>query len=331
MEKSHTTPSDLSRSTPRDFFLHLLHIIALYGSAVALLSILWQLINLAFPDPTQDLYRYFATNGAIRWGIAFLVIMFPVLLGTGRFLENVYKKEPEKKELKIRKWLVYLTLFITALIIIGDLIRLIFEFLEGELTPRFLLKFASVLAVAFAVFWYYLQGMREKEWKIFGWNAKKIFVWKVIVIVIVIMVAGALFVDSPKEEKMYRRDERRTQDIQNLQNYVLEYWKKENVLPEGISKLPIEAKDEEFDPRKDPKTKEEYAYEVRGENAFALCAVFEKETRGKGGYPYPERPVRVPVDFEKPEPEFYIENSDWGHEAGEACFERSIIKAQKET
>ena len=87
----------------------------------------------------------------------------------------------------------------------------------------------------------------------------------------------------------------------------------------------------EFDPRKDPKTKEEYAYEVRGENAFALCAVFEKETRGKRGYPYPERPVRVPVDFEKPEPEFYIENSDWGHEAGEACFERSIIKAQKET
>ncbi|MEK7479577.1 MAG: DUF5671 domain-containing protein [Patescibacteria group bacterium] len=312
-------------TTPRDFFLHLLHIVTLYGSAIALLSILWQLINIAFPDPSQDLYRYFATNGAIRWGIAFLVIMFPVLLGTGKFLESVYKKEPEKKELKVRKWLVYLTLFITALIIIGDLVRLIFEFLEGELTPRFILKFLSVLAVAFAVFWYYLQGMRDREWKIFGWNAKKIFVWKVIIIVLALIVAGVLVVDSPKEEQMYRLDERRTQDLQNVQNYVLEYWKKENTLPETIAALPIEAKDEEFDPRKDPKTKEEYGYEVRAENTFALCAMFEKETRGKGAYPYPERMAPVPVDFEKPQPQYYIENSDWTHEVGEKCFERKII------
>ncbi|MDP3724862.1 MAG: DUF5671 domain-containing protein [Nanoarchaeota archaeon] len=326
MEKSQTTPGDLSRAAPRDFFLHLLHIVTLYGSAIALLSILWQLINIRFPDPTQDAYRYFAINGTIRWGVAFLVIMFPVLLGTGRFLENVYKKEPEKKELKIRKWLVYLTLFITALIIIGDLIRLIFEFLQGELTLRFILKFGSVLAVAAAIFWYYLQGMREREWKTFGWNMKRIFVWKVVIIIFAVVIGGVLAVDSPKEEQMYRRDERRVQDAQTLQNYTLEYWKKEKTLPENVDVLDIQAKEEEFDPRKDPKTKETYGYEVRGENTFALCVVFEKETRGKGGYPSPERPMRVPVDFEKPEPEYYIENSDWTHEAGKTCFERKIVE-----
>lgn len=329
MENMYARPKDPSPSTPRDFFLHLLHIITLYGSALALLSILWQMINLAFPDPTQDLYRYFAINGTIRWGIAFLTIMFPVLLGTGKFLENVYKKEPEKKELKIRKWLVYLTLFITALIIIGDLIRLIFEFLEGEITPRFIVKFLSVLAVAAAIFWYYLQGMREREWKIFGLNAKKIFVWKVIIIVIVIVVVGALSVDSPKEEQMYRRDERRAQDLQTLQDYILEAWKKEKQLPASVSEFPMETRETEFDPRLDPKTGEAYAYEVRGENAFALCAVFEKETRGKGEYPYPKRPARVPVDFEKPEPQYYIEDSDWIHVAGEKCFERKIVKDEK--
>lgn len=318
-----------SSTTPRDFFLHLLHIITLYGSSIALLSILWQLINLAFPDPTQDLYRYFAVNGAIRWGIAFLIIMFPALLGTGKFLESVYKKEPEKKELKIRKWLVYLTLFVTALIIIGDLIRLIFEFLQGELTPRFILKFISVLAVAVAVFWYYLQGLREKEWKIFGWNAKRIFVWKIIIIMLAVIVAGVLIVDSPKEERMYRADEKRTQDLQTLQNYILEYWKKEKKLPESIGSLGIESKDGEFDWTKDPKTKKSYAYKTPEEKTFTLCAVFEKETRGKEGYPNMPQPARVPVDFEKLEPQYYIENSDWTHNAGSVCFERHIVENKK--
>ena len=310
-------------TTPRDFFLHLLHIVALYGSSFALLAVLWQLINLGFPDPTEGGYRIFQTNSTIRWGIAFLVVMFPVLLGTGRFLEKVYKKEPEKRELKIRKWLVYFTLFVTAIVIIVDLIRLIFEFLEGEITPRFILKFASVLGVAGAIFWYYLQNIKEQAPKL-----KKLFVWKIIVIVIVTVVAGFILVDSPADERAYKRDDRRVEDLQIVQSHVLEAWRENKALPSSIEALDIKPKDPGFDPTRDPETGELYTYEKRGAMTFALCATFEREARGKGEDFYP-RPERLPVPFDKEGmTEYQIKNSSWDHEAGETCFEREIIVVQ---
>ncbi|MDO8752081.1 MAG: DUF5671 domain-containing protein, partial [Candidatus Wolfebacteria bacterium] len=322
-----------THTTPRDFFLHLLHIIALYGSAIALISILWQVINIAFPDATEGAYRFYSINGAVRWGIAVLIVMFPVLIGTGRFLENVYKKEPEKKELKIRKWLIYFTLFATAIIIIIDLVRLIFEFLGGELTPRFILKFLSVLVIAAAIFWYYLQSVRKTPWpyKPFGLPAKKVFVWKVVAIVIAAVIMGFLLIDSPADERAYKNDDRRIQDLQTLQDNIVERWKAgapTSTLPASLNELGIEVTEKEYDPLNDPKTKEMYKYGVLGDMSFELCATFEKETRGKGKYPYPERPMPVPVDFEKPEPQYYIENSDWTHDAGEKCFERKIIKSE---
>src|SRR5438132_4874360 len=43
------------------------------------------------------------------------------------------------------KWLIYLTLFVAALIIIGDLVSLIYNFLGGDVTIKFVLKALSVL------------------------------------------------------------------------------------------------------------------------------------------------------------------------------------------
>ncbi|MEK7085265.1 MAG: DUF5671 domain-containing protein, partial [Patescibacteria group bacterium] len=63
--------------------------------------------------------------------------------------------------LRIRKWLVYFTLFAASLFIIGDLIALIYNFLQGELTVRFFLKILTVFFVAGSVFWYYFMDIRK--------------------------------------------------------------------------------------------------------------------------------------------------------------------------
>ena len=68
---------------------------------------------------------------------------------------------PEKRNLRIRKWLIYFTLFAAALIIIGDLVALIFSLLGGELTVRFLLKVVTIFFVAGSVFYYYLWDLRR--------------------------------------------------------------------------------------------------------------------------------------------------------------------------
>lgn len=151
------------KTSPKDVFLHLLSIVTLYTCAVAFLVLVFQYVNVVFPDPVSP-DGYYAASGsyrAIRWSIASLVVFFPVYLLTMRHLEKSYQKNPSKRGLRIRKWLIYFTLFAAALIILGDLVTLIYRFLEGELTVRFILKVLAVLFVAGSVFGYYFWDVRR--------------------------------------------------------------------------------------------------------------------------------------------------------------------------
>src|SRR3989344_3920599 len=145
-------------STPKDVFMHLLAIIALYVGAFSLLTLFFQYINVYFPDP---LNLYYDAGGAIRWALASLIIIFPVFLWASRSLYKDRAKNPEKGEIRVRKWLLYFTLFAAGVLVIGDLIALVYNFLQGELTVRFFLKILSVFAVASAIFAYYLYDLRR--------------------------------------------------------------------------------------------------------------------------------------------------------------------------
>ena len=169
---------DKLKSTPKDVFTHLLSIVALYISAINFIVLLFQYINLSFPDPLEGFY-YGGVAGTIRWAMASLIIVYPVYIFVTRFLNQEYREEPEKRELKIRKWLVHLTLFVAAVTIISDLVTLVYNFLGGELGARFLLKVAVVLLVSGIVFLYYLKDLRG-TWKK---GQLKILVWAVSAII----------------------------------------------------------------------------------------------------------------------------------------------------
>ncbi len=57
----------------------------------------------------------------------------------------------------VRKWLTYVALFVAALVFFGDAVAVIYSFLQGEATLRFLLKALTVACVAGAVFLAYLR------------------------------------------------------------------------------------------------------------------------------------------------------------------------------
>lgn len=152
-----------SKTSPKDIFLHLLAIIALYVSAGSFIALLFQYINLGFPDPIAggDYYGIRSVYSVIRWSIATLVIVFPAYLGASWLLNKSYAAAPAKKNLRIRKWLIYFTLFAAAIIIAGDLVALIFNLLGGELTARFLLKMLTILFVIGSVFVYYFWDLKR--------------------------------------------------------------------------------------------------------------------------------------------------------------------------
>lgn len=159
MDMNQPTP----KASPKDFFLHLLAMIALYASAISFTAAVFQYINLAVPDALEQA-QYFSADNArhiIRNAISFLIVFFPVYLVTMKVLHKSYKDESGKSNIRIRKWLIYFTLFVAALIIISDVITLVNRLLEGELTMRFLLKVVTVLIVATAIGWYYRWEMNE--------------------------------------------------------------------------------------------------------------------------------------------------------------------------
>ncbi len=302
-----------TKAEPKDVFLHLLAILTLYASAVAFLVMLFQYINVLVPDILErGPYQLQSYYSSIRWSISSLVVIFPVYVWAGYYLNKIYFREPEKRSLRIRKWLLNFTVFAAALIIIGDLVMLIYNFLGGDLTTRFVLKIAAVFFVAAVVLFYYF-------WELKGWAkisnlVKKIFIYLIIAIVALAVVAGFFIVGSPQSERLRRFDDQRISDLQIIQGQIIYYWQNKEKLPQILNDLkdPISG----FTPAKDPQTGEGYGYNVKGALEFSLCANFNLPSL-ESGKPSIELPTYPPQY--RPSGD-----SNWEHAAGYVCFERTI-------
>jgi hypothetical protein len=147
----------------REAFLYLVLFSTLYLSAFHLGSLVFQLIDHALPDPADLPEAAERIRQSIRWAVSSLAIAFPIFLFVSRLLGRAIAADPTKRASRVRKWLTYLTLFVAASAIVGDLTTLLYSFLGGELTLRFALKAATVGAIAGAVFGYYLRDLRREE------------------------------------------------------------------------------------------------------------------------------------------------------------------------
>ncbi len=141
----------------------------------------------------------------------------------------------------------------------------------------------------------------------------KYFIYSVIGIVAISVLAGFFIVGSPKEERLRRFDDRRVRDLQVLQNQILNYWQNKEELPENLALLQDNISG--FVPPLDPETGEDYGYTVKGPLTFELCTNFNRVSLGGEKVPT-LRPLPVEQSF------FQLQN--WEHKAGEVCFEREI-------
>lgn len=164
-----TFPIPIPRPAPylsaREAFLYLLLFTTLYLSAYHLGQLLFQFINLAIPDPAAAAYAEtpLGSRRLIRWAISTLIVAFPIFLYLSRLTAREVRADPAKRASKVRRWLTYLTLFLAATVVIGDLIALLNDLLAGELTLRFGLKALVVAVIAGGLFGYYLHDTRRSE------------------------------------------------------------------------------------------------------------------------------------------------------------------------
>lgn len=301
---------DKPKLTPKDFFLYVGALITLYWSAGSLIALLFTTIDTVFRDELQ--YYVDPYSGGIRFAIASLVVVFPLSLVLFRAIKKDTLANPQKFLLPLRRWLYALTIFITAAALLGDLIALINSFLGGELTARFVLKVLSVLLVAGIVFWYCLLEIRVRPEAPVG--VRKEFLYGTALLVLAAIVYGFIVMGSPAAIRKLRFDERRVQDLQNIQWQIVNYWQQKGRFPKELAELedPISG----YRNPTDPRTREPYEFVLGEGNSFELCATFELSSNG--GSTRISAPHPIKARLEK------LFNEDWKHGAERTCFERTI-------
>lgn len=304
-----------TKTTPKDFFLHLGATIALYVSVGALVNLVYAIINNRFPDA---LAGYFYA-GSIAWPISMLIVLVPILY----VLEWLIKKDidvvPEKKEIWVRRWRIYLTIFIGGAIMAGDLVALINTYLNGEISVRFFYKFLALLVIIGVIFTYYILN---RSWK--APKTRKTLAVIALVIVLVSIVGGFLIAGSPTKQRDIRFDNQRVNDLQNTQWQITTYWQTKGKLPVQLSDLNDAISGVRV--ATDPQTEAQYEYSVKGERSFELCATFLRDyedMKGRGayyagGYGYAPR-----ADISVSYPAGGV-GETWMYKAGRNCFQRTI-------
>ena len=297
----------IAKSTPKDVFQHLLAIVTLYGGVISFIVLIFQYVNYLYPD---QLY-YVSVSNAVRWASSALAVSFPVFILMSWLIHRDIRMQPEKNEIRARKWLLYFTLFVAAITIIIDLITLLYNFFGGELTTRFALKIVTVLLVAAAVFGYYLWELRRDAKS--STSVPKLAGWASSAVVIIAIISGFFIIGSPATQRAIRMDEQRVGDLQTIQGQVVTYWQQKQDLPTSLDELRNDISG--FVAPRDPQRADAYEYRMTGPLAFELCAVFERSSaqdKSTENRALPMGPYGSP----------YQEN--WAHGIGHTCFTRTI-------
>lgn len=302
------------KMTPKDFFMHLLGFFALYASVISFLTLVFQYINVIFPDKLN--YYFTGILDTIRWSSSALLVVFLVFILVNWLIGKDFGKNPEKRDLKFRKWLIYFTLFASAVTIVVDLIRLVYNFYGGEILANFILKVAIVLLVAAGVFLYYFWDLKRTADK--KYQLPKIIAIVTSIVVLSAIVAGFFVVGSPAVQRQRSFDDRRVNDLQVIQSQIINYWQMKQKLP--VKLIDLNDSISGFVAPVDPETGAEYEYAVTSPLAFDLCAIFNIKNLGNAG----DTAGNVPMPRSAIYPDNDPYSQNWSHSAGRVCFARTI-------
>lgn len=342
LPNKHSMQSDI-KTKALDIFVYLGIGISLVTSVTNLLQILFAAVDRKFVDILNPVLYADMSQSDVRFAIASLVVMFPIYIGLSWYTSRDITKFLYKQDIPVRKIMVYCTLFIAILTLIGTLVSLIYTYLGGELSVRFALKAGSVFVVALTLFGYYYYSLRRNYAE--KTNIPVVITLLASVVVIAGIVWSVSIIGSPAVMRAKKIDSTRLSDISRLQQEVLNRVNTTDKLP-----LTLEELDNVFQGYKvpvDPVTKEAYVYKVSQQpivkmnyttnrkemttNAvFELCATFDtvREVDSRGvSVPVMDKGGVMMADNFYSAANYYYEGDTspfWNHGVGETCFKRII-------
>lgn len=297
----------MKHDTAKHFVLQLGSLISLYVSLGFLISLLFGLINISFPDAADQYYQIEITTQSIRLAIAMLVVFFPTYIVLTRMVNNLRRKETLSEFLPLTKWLIYLSLLVGGLVLLGDLVSVLMTFLNGEISERFVFKALSILVVVGLALHYYILDIRGFWIK--HESRSIMYAYGALIAVFVVVAFGFGNIETPNQVREMKLDAQQITDLQTIQ------WRIQDVLLQSSSTVPSDLNQVygEFPAPTSPQKREAYTY-AKTDTGFELCATFAHDSSANqfGG----------PVISEKTMP---IQNADdWQYKAGKYCFKRVV-------
>lgn len=325
-----TTMEPNKKLSPLYFFLSLGVVVSLITSVSAFLTVCFEALEKAMPDVLNSVYQYgYNTYSyeSLRSALSILIIVFPIFLVLHHFWIKVGNNNLSDWSKTIRRWAIYLILFLASVTVIVDLITLVRYFVSGEVTARFLIKIAIVLITAAIAGLYYAQELRRPL-------GEKFLKAKFYAIGSSILVLGAIIfsfciMGSPLQQRDLRLDQRRVEDLQSIQWQIINFWQQKERLPNNLGELanPISSYTVPVDPEFE--SGRSYRYSTIDKDTFVLCADFSldrpegwEEYSGGGMRPMPMMADNTAEVSVAPSPNGMQES--WDHQAGPSCFERTI-------
>jgi len=232
-------------------------------------AVWFQVINKFFPVEIGYSVGPAFNQYAVKGAIAALIVGAPAFFLFAWLIRKAINRDEIQLKKGARQWISYLILFIVVATALGDIIQTILAWLNGNFTTPFLLKSLVILLITGWIFTYFWQSLRSDDGLRHSSFAKIVVVISAVLIAATLII-GFTMVETPSTAQAKAYDNRRLEDLNQIQGTVDSYYSTFNKLPTSldalttISRVPA-----------DPKTNQPYTYQIITKTSYKLCAVFE--------------------------------------------------------
>ena len=325
-----------NKTKAMDVFVYLGIFITLVVSVTNILQIVFSAIDRKFVDLLDTVSTAYVNNDSVRFAMASLIVVYPIYVALSWFASKDILKFPYKRDLRVRKIMIYTALFVTICTLVGTLVSLIYTYLGGEITVRFAFKALAILVIAILVFGYYFYNLR-RDYALKS-SIPMAFTVFVSLAVLISLIWSISIIGTPGEMRMKKIDSTRLSDISRIQQEIFSYYQTNSKLP--VDLLVLNNAFQGYSVPVDPVTKESYVYKltqqprieinyqtgkkvVNTDAVFELCAKFDtkREVDARG------MQVSANTDAFYSVGNYYYEYDQtpfWNHGIGDVCFKRII-------
>lgn len=287
-------------------FYYMLSLAALVFMAHSVGNIIFQIINKNIVDVLET-FRGSYSSGALKFAISALIISAPIYyIVAAQINKNLFTGALEKDS-GVRKWLSYFILLVSSLVMIGFLIAMIYNFLDGELTIKFILKAFTAIIIAGAVFYYYLYDIKRENVVNVKDKVITIYFYVSLVAVFASLVCAFIFVESPQTTRKMKHDNSIIDKFSQIDGALNTYYSEKGKLPADFGVLFADINYLRRQDMIDPFSGKEFEYKIAGDKTYELCSEFLLSTR----------------DIKSYESGYYSDKR-WDHDAGYQCLRQKI-------